>query len=94
MLTLLDQDGVLADFEQGFYDARNASMAAEFPAVALQQRRSFYVRDDSPAHFADALQAIYISPGFSRDLPPVAGALDAVKRRVAWGTMCASAPRH
>ena len=79
MLILLDQDGVLADFEQGFYVAWNARMAAEFPAVALQLRRSFYVRDDYPAHYADAVQAIYTSPGFYRDLLPVAGALDAVK---------------
>ena len=79
MLILLDQDGVLADFEQGFYDAWNASMGTEFPAVELQQRRSFYVRDDYPAHYANAVQAIYTRPGFYRDLPPVAGAMDAVK---------------
>ena len=79
MWILLDQDGVLADFERGFHDAWNASMGEKHPALLLDQRRSFYVRDDYPAIYRDAVEAIYTAPGFFRDLLPIPGAIDAVK---------------
>lgn len=74
---LIDQDGVLADFEAGFHaawTAQNPGMAA----VPLQDRRTFYVRDDYPSEFREAVENIYTAPGFYRGLAPIPGAMAAM----------------
>lgn len=76
-LILIDQDGVLADFERGFYAAWQAG-GHPHPALPLEQRRSFYVRDDYPAKLRAEVEAIYTAPGFYRDLPAITGAVDAL----------------
>ncbi len=78
MLILLDQDGVLADFDQGFYAAWQSAMGDKYPARHPSLRRSFYVRDEYPEAFRSEVEGIYTAPGFFRELPPVAGALEAV----------------
>lgn len=77
MLILIDQDNVLADFERGFHDAWLAS-GHPHPALPLHERRSFYLRDDYPEHLRKHVEAIYSAPGFFRDLPPMAGAVEAL----------------
>lgn len=84
MLILIDQDNVLADFERGFRDAWIAS-GNPYPALPLDQRRYFRVRDDYPAELRAEVEAIYTAPGFYRDLPPIAGAQEAVKSFLAAG---------
>ena len=79
MWILLDQDGVLADFEKGFHDAWSARLGETYPALPLDQRRSFYVRDDYPDIYRKDVEAIYTAPGFFRDLPAIPGAVSAVK---------------
>ena len=76
-LILIDQDGVLADFERGFYAAWQAS-GHTHPVLPLAQRRSFYVRDDYPAALRAEVEAIYTAPGFYRDLPLIDGAVEAL----------------
>lgn len=76
-LILIDQDGVLADFERGFYAAWQAS-GHPHPALPLEQRRSFYVRDDYPVELRAEVEAIYTAAGFYRDLPLIAGATEAL----------------
>lgn len=78
MLILIDQDNVLADFEAAFNSAWVAS-GHLFPAIPLDRRRTFRVRDDYPAELLEAVEAIYLRPGFYRDLPPVPGAIEAVR---------------
>ncbi len=77
MLILIDQDNVLADFERGFHDAWVAS-GHPHPALPLHERRSFYLRDDYPEQLRRQVEAIYTAPGFFRDLPPMAGAVEAL----------------
>jgi len=84
MLILLDQDGVLADFELAFHKAWSLSGQSN-PPLSLENRRSFYVRDDYPAECRGAIEAIYTSPGFYRNLPPIPGAVDAVMELLAAG---------
>lgn len=96
MLILLDQDGVLADFEQGFY---NAWIAAERPCqpIPLSERRTFYLYEDYPVHVKDMVRQIYTSPGFFRDLPPHEGALQGVQEMLDAGhdvRICTSPLRH
>jgi len=77
MLILIDQDNVLADFERGFRDAWQAG-GHPHPAVAPEERRSFYLRDDYPEHLRKEVEAVYTAPGFFRDLPAMAGAVEAL----------------
>ncbi|MDO5692713.1 MAG: 5'-3'-deoxyribonucleotidase [Pseudomonadota bacterium] len=85
MLILLDQDGVLADFERGFHDGWNARGDVPCPALPLAARQSFYVRDDYPSENRDVVEGIYTAPGFFRDLPPMPGAIEAVAALLAQG---------
>ncbi len=76
MLILLDLDGVLADFDQGFLAAW-ASRHPDRPRVPWAARTCFHLVDDCPAPWRDDARAITHSPGFIASLPPVEGALDA-----------------
>ena len=79
MLILVDQDGVLANFEQAFYQAWTQSpMQAQFPALLPEERRHFYPRDDYPAEFAQATRELIARKGFFRHLPPMPGAVAAL----------------
>ncbi|WP_153111871.1 hypothetical protein [Propionivibrio limicola] len=62
MLVLLDQDGVLADFDQGFYAAWQSRMGHKYPARHPSLRRSFYVRDEYPEEFREDVESIYTAP--------------------------------
>lgn len=84
MLILLDQDGVLADFDRGFHAAWNA-LGHSHPALPPSQRSSFYVRDDYPAHLRELVEEIYTTPGFFRDLLPIDGALGAIQEILSLG---------
>ena len=75
MLILIDQDGVLADFERGFHAVWKATGHEPLP---LHERQTFYVRDDYPVHLRQEVEAVYLSPGFFRELPPIEGAIDAL----------------
>ena len=86
MLILVDQDGVLADFEHRLYQTwQQATPTHEHPGVAPHERRHFYAKDDYPEHLRDAVQRIYTAPGFFRNLPPIDGALDALQAMLARG---------
>lgn len=75
-LILIDQDGVLADFDQGVAQQWRWRFATDWP---LQEpRRHFYLHDDLP-QWRDALHELYRSKGFFEQLPPVEGALAAVQ---------------
>ncbi len=96
MLILIDQDGVLADFERGFHRAWMAS-GHPYPAIDLAERRQFRVRDDYPESCQPAVDAIYTAEGFYRDLPPIAGAIDALRAMLAEGIdlrICTSPLNH
>ena len=83
MRILVDMDGVLADFEQGFWDGWQA-LYPHLPAIPVAERRQAFVQDDYPAHLRPQVLAVFHRPGFFRDLPAVAGgrlALEAMRRR-------------
>lgn len=84
MLILIDLDGVLADFEQGFYEAWQAS-GHDRKVIPLEERRSFYIRDDYPQHLRHAVEAIYTTPGFYRSLPPITGAVESINELLVLG---------
>lgn len=81
-LILLDQDGVLADFEQGVRQLWLQTFQQPFP---MQQRRHFYLRQDIAPQFHQQLSQIYATKGFFAALPPLAGGIAAAKRLLAAG---------
>ncbi|WP_189535915.1 5' nucleotidase, NT5C type [Paludibacterium paludis] len=84
MLILVDQDGVLADFERGFYDTWRAG-GHDFPGIEPAARRCFYVRDDYPREYREKVDAICAAKGFYLDLPPVEGAVAAMRAMLEMG---------
>jgi 5'-nucleotidase len=84
MIILVDQDDTLADFDGHFLKRWRARYADE-PFVPVEQRRSFYLRDDYPPQAREKLPTIYCRPGFFRNLPPVPGGVEAVQQMLALG---------
>jgi 5'-nucleotidase len=81
---LIDMDGVLADWEGSFLDRWRAGDPDGYH-VPLAARRTFRVVDQYPEPLRERVRAVYLAPGFYRDLPPIAGALDAVRAMRAAG---------
>ena len=77
-VVLVDQDGVLANFEQGLLDVLRARHPGA-PFIALADRRVFYAREQYPPEWAGAIDAIVRSEGFYRDLPAIEGAPTALQ---------------
>lgn len=93
MIVLLDQDGVLADFEGGFVNAWSNTFG-NIPAIPIDARRNFRVRDDYPPHLQRDVIELYSSPGFFRNLPPVRGAIESAHEMLTIGIdvrICTSA---
>jgi 5'-nucleotidase len=75
---LVDQDGVLADFD-GEFLRRWQRMYPNLPYVQLEQRTGFFISDDYPTELIEQVQTIYNSPGFIVNLPPIPGGLEALR---------------
>ncbi|ARP89098.1 5'-3'-deoxyribonucleotidase [Bordetella genomosp. 9] len=84
MLILIDQDGVLADFEHAFLSAWRQAYPDVAP-VEFEDRKSFHILEDYAPELRPRAEALYTAPGFIRDLPPVAGAIEAVRELAALG---------
>lgn len=84
MLILIDQDGVLGDFDNASHAAWEA---LDHPQQALppSEHRTFHVREDYPEPLRATVEEIYTLPGFFHDLPPIAGALNAFRNLLALG---------
>ncbi len=70
---LIDQDGVLADFEQGLFDAFSAWHPCG-PSIRPADRRGFYAREQYPGKWRPAVNALMRVEGFYRNLPEIEGA--------------------
>ncbi len=78
------QAGVEAAPFRAFIDAWH-ERHPNIPPVAFEDRKSFYIRQDYAPELRGLAEAIYTAPGFIRNLPPVPGALEAVKELLALG---------
>lgn len=74
-LILIDQDGVLADFEQGVQNIWQRQFGKKLPLN--QPRKHFYLADDLP-HLKPQLYKIYSERDFFKNLPPIDGAIEAM----------------
>lgn len=77
-LILVDMDGVIVNFEEGFLKAWRQKYP-ELPFVQLQNRNSFYIRDDYPKEFLSKVEEVYFKKGFILGLHPIEGAINALK---------------
>lgn len=78
MLILLDQDGVLADFEHAFLDAWR-DRHPDIAPVEFEDRKSFHILEDYAPELRARAEALYTAPGFISGLPPVPGAIEAAR---------------
>ena len=75
---LVDQDGVLADFERGFLENYRAKYPDEL-FVPLKDRKSFYIKEDYPKNLKSKIEEIHFAKGFYLNLPPIEGAIRGFK---------------
>lgn len=84
MRILVDMDGVLVDYEQGFLDEwRRKHPDKSF--VPLGKKKSFYHEDSYPEEFRELVREIPLTDNFYRDLKPIPGGIEAVKEMVGLG---------
>ncbi len=84
MIILVDQDGPLADLEQGFLDAWRKQYPNEF-YVPLDQRTTFYIEDMYPKRLQKKARRILTTRGFFLNLKPHMEGIAAIKELVAMG---------
>jgi 5'-nucleotidase len=77
MIILLDQDGVLADFEGALSTAWKKHCPPE-AFVSPEERKSFHYYEDYPEKYWPQIRSLYLRPGFYRNLPTIAGAQEAI----------------
>lgn len=78
---LVDVDGVLADFDRGFLHLWRTAHP-DRPWLAPAARRHFYLREDYPSAWRDAVQAVIDAPGYRLTVCTSPGATLAERR--AW----------
>ena len=84
MLLLVDQDNVLADFTRVIYTEMCARGHRELAPPPAKQS-TYPLEDHYPPELLGELKAIYTAEGFFRSLPPIEGAVQAVKEMVSEG---------
>jgi len=84
MRILVDMDGVMADFEKGVLDTYR-DRHPDKPFIPLNQRTSFYVKQQYPDELQPLVEEIYLSQGFYLGLPPIEGSLEALSELVSRG---------
>jgi 5'-nucleotidase len=78
MIILVDMDGVLADFEQGFINIWKVKHP-DLPYVPVEERNTFYTYKQYPKELRPLTQDIVRAPNFFAALPPIEGALQGFK---------------
>lgn len=80
MQILVDQDGVLANFDLAFYQKWQASdYASEFPPIEYADRNTFYVAHQYPNEYRNIIYEMITEKGFFENLPPHQGAVEALQ---------------
>jgi 5'-nucleotidase len=88
LIVLVDQDGVLADFEKAFHDQFLRTFPS-IPSIPANEREQFYVSSDYLKRYPNInknlLFGISRKKGFFLNLPPIKGAINAVQEMVEMG---------
>lgn len=78
MIILVDQDGVLANFEYGFLRRWRYLFPNDF-FLPLDQRKNFHIEDDYPDYLEGEIVKIFSEPGFFAGLEPIPGGAKALR---------------
>lgn len=78
MRILVDMDGVIADYDGEFLQRWRGRHPDKF-YVPLEERTTFYVKDNYPAELQPLVAEILLEPGFFRDMQSVPGAKEALE---------------
>src|SRR5436190_13623475 len=92
MRILVDQDGVLADFE-GRVEKLLRQRYPDMYIVPAEHRHKFEMEKDYPKDQRPLLEQIYYEPGFFAKLDPIAGSIEGVQNMIKRGmsvTICTS----
>ena len=84
MRILVDMDNVIADFDERISEVLKANHP-EISVIPLEQRTTFYIRDQYPEEHHPALESIYLGKGFYRNLPIIEGSLEALEYMLTLG---------
>ncbi len=84
MRILVDMDGVLADLETQFLQIWRSRHPQKF-FVPLEERTTFYIRDDYPEGLKPLVDDVYWEPGFFKGMEIVPGAKQALAEMRALG---------
>lgn len=77
-------DGVIADYDGELLQRWKLRHADKF-YVPLEERTTFYVKDNYPEELQPLVAEILLEPGFFRDMLPVPGAKEALEEMQAMG---------
>ncbi len=83
-ILLVDMDGVLADFEQGFLNIWRGKYP-DRPYVPLEERNTFYMEEQYPKEFKSEINEIIASKGFFISLQAKKGGLEAIAEMKSMG---------
>jgi 5'-nucleotidase len=84
VIILGDQDGVLADYDNGF-DEHWADLYPDWIQPPVSQRDVFYIEDGFPADRQPFVGPIQRTEGFFLNLKPIPGAIDGMRELLAAG---------
>ena len=77
MRILIDMDGVLSDFDGEFLKRWRERYPDKF-YVPMEERTTFYVKQQYPDELKPLVSEIVLEPGFFRDMMPIAGGKEAL----------------
>ena len=78
MIILIDMDDVLADFDGEFY-RKWSEVHPDIYITSPNERKCFYLMEESPKEYEDMIRGIYTAPGFIKSLPEIPGSINALK---------------
>lgn len=84
MILLIDMDGVIADFEQGFFNQWRNKHPDKI-SIPVEQRNTFFIIDQYPFEYRGYIQDIFYSAGFFRSLPMIPGSREALNEMIGAG---------
>ncbi len=84
LIILVDQDGVLFDYDKRLMEIV-AQEEPDFVALPREAHTEFNTEMNYPERYRALMEEIVHRPGFFRSLPPIDGALDAMRTLLAAG---------